>query len=522
LVERYKTGSDLTRQKKEKTMPETGLTKNKLIAELSRSSHGKLDDYVAVGKQAAAQEPEFLAHLIAWDRLKGQVRDAKVALPVVSLSVPYPDELAENSLAHMAMLGPREMLRAYRFALQLKIPGHMRQFRRLVGAWLRENEKDWRDWQRLGVQHRATLHELYALAHVTRPTRIGAVLFRGERKPEGGTARVPLPPGSIFETVAHLKDMSAQEAAGTIMNKKIPFLIAMGALGTKAKEPDLVLALINRMSSTELITNTKMLERLGVKTNPALKGAFEKGLEKAAQSKKNVLKTSRAADAIGDETLKTKLRGVQDKQLASMGVEGNWLVLGDKSGSMEHAIDVAKHVAAVLAKMVKGKVWLVFFDTVPQTIDVTGMPLDVIQNVTRFVSANGGTSIGCGLQRMLESKEELDGIAIVSDAQENTAPYFADAYKKYSEAFSKEVPVYLYRVGNQSNFYADKDLKKSMNALGFDLQEFDVPAGLDFYSLPNLVTTMRTNRYSLVDEVMASKLLRLSDVLKTQEVLVHA
>jgi hypothetical protein len=50
---------------------------------------------------------------------------------------------------------------------------------------------------------------------------------------------------------------------------------------------------------------------------------------------------------------------------------------------------------------------------------------------------------------------------------------------------------------------------------GGDVHEFDLSSGTpDYYSLPNLVATMRTNRYSLVDEIMATKLLKLSDVIK--------
>ena len=228
---------------------------------------------------------------------------------------------------------------------------------------------------------------------------------------------------------------------------------------------------------------------------------------------------------VQDEGLRTKLRGLQDKQLASMGVEGNWLVLGDKSGSMQQAIEVAKNVAATLAKMVKGKVWLTFFNTSPQTTDVTGASLDMIQKATEYVKADGGTSIGCGLQRMLDGNEEVDGIAIVSDAAENNPPLFPDVYKRYCEKLGKEVPVYLFRCRDAfPGHYATRDLAKYMKAAGQDLQEFDIQGGIDYYSLPNLVQSMRTNRYSLVDEVMATPLLKLSDVFKKTEKqeLIHA
>lgn len=500
---------------------ETGLTKNRILTELAKSPHGKFSEYVPIGTAATKQEPEFMAHLIAWNRIKGQVRDSQVALPVVSLAVPgLHEEFVENSLAHLALLGPRELLKALRFVYEVKLPSRMRSIRRLVGSYLHEKEVNTGKWDRIAIQHRGTLRELYALAHV-KPAkeRTNIVLYGRDFEKR----KQPFPQGSIFETVAQLKDMSVAEAAGQIVQRGIPFLIAMGALGKKAQDPDLVLALIGRMSPTELVTNTKMLERLGMKNNPALRGAFEKGMEKASKSKANIMKTSRAAEEVEDEGLKDKLRGMQERQIQSFGgVEGNWLVLGDRSPSMVKSVEAAKHVAATLAKMVKGKVWLIFFDSHPQTLDVTGTAFDDIVKATRHISAGGsGTSIGCGLQRMLEAQEQVDGIAIVTDGGENTSPYFAEVYKKYSLFAGKEVPVYMYQYEGD-----EPRLIRSMEEAKLDMQVFDLRHGkVDYYSIPNLVATMRTNRYSLVDEVMATKLLKLSNVLGSvqgKEVKVHA
>lgn len=491
---------------------ESGLSKNQIITELTRSPHahgmvkfkdgkaikgGSFSEYIPVGKRAAVEQPEFLAHLIAWNQRKGQVRDSKVALPVVSLlDRDFPDEFVDNSLAHIALLGPRELLRAYRFSLDAKVP-HRSRFRNLVHAYCEKNERNKAKWERVAIQHRNTLKELYALSHYDCADYARSILFDSH-----------YPDGSLFERIKNLRNMTPTEAAGTIITYGLPFLIVRGALAEKAKDPDILLALIQRMSPTELVTNSKMLEALGLNTNPALRGAYQKRLEAAAKSTKNVLKTTQAVDAVESEELKDKLRGLQEKQIAAMGVEGNWLVLADKSGSMTHAIEAARQVSATLAKMVKGKVWLVFFDTAPQTVDVTGCTLDMIQKATKYITANGGTSIGCGLQRMLEAKEEIDGIAIVSDGGENSTPRFPEVYKKYSEAFGKEVPVYLYRCMGDS-----PHLVGAMQSAGIDMQVFDLSAKMDYYSLPNLVSTMRTNRYSLVDEIMATRLLKLEEVL---------
>jgi len=497
-------------------MGEQGITKQRIFAELSKSSHGKLSEYVEIAKQAIATEGDFFQHLIAWNHIHGQVRDSKVALPVLGLAFESNLDLLDNSVAHLAKLGPRELKRAFEFVREIRPQGKMSRMDRVICAYLRQKEES-RNWDHIAIQHRAVLKALYALSRTGPGNRRVAAVISGQWKEKIGdtvvVTKLALPKGSVFEAVAKLKDMAPVEAAGTIMRYKIPFLIAMGALGFKVKETDLVMALIEQMSPTELVTNTKMLEKLGMKTNPVLRAAFEKGMEKAATSKQNTLKTTAAVEAVEDEGLKDKLRGLQKKQIAAAGgPDGNWLVLADKSGSMAAAIEIARHVSASLAQFVKGKVYLVFFDTSPMTVDVTGLSLDQIKMATRHITAGGGTSIGVGLSRMLKEKVEIDGIAIVSDGGENTAPLFADVYKKYSAFAGKDVPVYFY------DTYGDTHLTQSLNAAGIEMQKFDVRSGkVDYYSIPNLVQTMRSNPYSLVDEIMATPLVSLSEVLKDAE-----
>jgi hypothetical protein len=488
-------------------MAEQGITKQRLIAELSKSVHGSLKEYVPIGKQGVQQEGEFFQHLVAWDRTHGQIRDSKVALPIVGLAFETDEELIDNALAHIALLGPRELARAYRFGLEIRLPGKMRQLRRLVEDYLHQKEQD-KGWDHLAIQHRGTLKELYSLAHAKPEKERTNVVLYGRNFDK---TKAVLPKGSVFEVVANLKNMSPTEAAGSIMKYRIPFLIAMGALGAKAKEPDLVLALIGAMSATELTTNVKMLEKLGLKTNPALRGAFDNALAKASTSKKNTLKTTQAVEAVQDEGLKEKLRGLQAKQIAAAGgPDGDWVILADKSGSMQHAIETACHVAGSITQFVKGKVGLIFFDTSPMAVDVTGLSLDQIQKATRSFRANGGTSIGCGLNRMLVEKVAVDGIVIVSDGGDNTAPLFHDVYPKYAKFVDKDVPVYFYQLSGE----ADK-LTPYMQRAGIEMTTFDLRGSkLDYYSIPNTVKTLRSNQYSLVEEILSTPLLTLSNVLK--------
>lgn len=489
---------------------ETGLTKNQVISVLTRSPHGDLEQYWPVGMQAAAEDPAFFAHLVAWNGARGAIRDAKVALPVIALAAPAAcedAELRDNALAHIASLDPRNLVRAVRFAHgwaaprkegepekpRMRLPVPMRLIHRTVERYLRDREESPGRFERTAMQHRRSLQELYALLHIKPGAGAQKIIFEGSKL-------------GVFADLAALPNMAPDEIAGTIMRRRIPFLRAMGALGAKAKDPAVVQALIGTMSPAELVTNTKMLERLGIKTNPALRAAYEAGLQRVATSKGALLKTTAAAAAVGG-SVGEKLRGAQEKQLNAAGVEGDWLVLADKSGSMTAAIDMARHVAAVLARVALGRTHLVFFDTTVQYHEVTGKSLDEIAALTKRITAGGGTSIGVGLQYIMDKGIEVDGIAIVSDGAEHSPPRFAQVYQKYAAKIGKDVPVYLYAAKGEPN-----ELTGLCAAAGLALMEFDVRSLVDYYSLPNLIATMRTNRFGLVDEILGTPLLRLEDV----------
>ena len=114
---------------------------------------------------------------------------------------------------------------------------------------------------------------------------------------------------------------------------------------------------------------------------------------------------------------------------------------------------------------------------------------------------------------MLQEKFAADGIAIVSDGGEHNAPLFAEVYKKYVAFLDKDIPVYFYQLTGDPDY-----LTPSMHAAHIEMQTFDLRRGtVDYYAIPNMVQTMRSNQYSLVDEILATPLVALSDVLKTKE-----
>jgi len=177
---------------------------------------------------------------------------------------------------------------------------------------------------------------------------------------------------------------------------------------------------------------------------------------------------------------------------------------------MGTSIEAARVIAATLARMVKGKVHLVFFDTVPRYYDATGKTYEELTALSKTIYAGGGTSIGCGLQMMLDKKLSVDGIAVVSDGGENSPPRFPAVYQQYVDKLDVTPTVYFYQLAGDPNAFGPACVGAEIDVQLFDLRQSKV----DFYSLPNLAQTMRVGRYSLIDEVLSVPLLTLNDVLE--------
>ena len=342
-------------------------------------------------------------------------------------------------------------------------------------------------------------------------------LFGRYKNADGEWIKASYAPGSIFADIANLSKMAPPQVAATIQKWHLSPLVVSGAMaGAKAAQQDsaVVQAGMDQMSDTELVTRAKSLERKGLSRDAALKDTFRKKVAKATTSKKATLKTSVAADEVEDDGLKTMLRELQERQIqaqkdAGRGIDGNWLVLCDRSGSQAQSITLGSHVAAAITKFVSGKVWLVFMNTDVTPIEVTGKTLDEIQATTKFIFAGGGTSYGVGLQWAIEKKLDIDGIALIGDGGENSGARFHVEYARYERLFAKQPPVYFYITSGESNVFTH-----SMKAAGFTTTDFDLTSGrVDYFSLPNLVQSMSASQFGVVEKIMACPLVTLKQVL---------
>lgn len=486
-------------------------TRNKLVTTLMKIGHGDLSLYIPDGLAAAKADPELLAHFVAWNKVNGKVRDARVALPAIALRGlgKNDSDLIENALAHMLSLNPRELVRSYNFSKELtaqgfNLPAEIRRSKALENAlklYLEKREASPKWWTKTAVQHRRTLKKLYRLAHKKPSAYAQRILFDND-----------YPENSVFAKIANMKNMSAAEAAGVILSERLPFEVAVGAV-PKAKDKDVVLALLEGMTGNQLITNSQMLEKFGVMKDPILKSAYDAAMIRAKSDKRvEILKAGVASTKVSGAA-KAQLSQLQDQKLKQMAsIDGDWLILADKSGSMNEAIELARNIAGILASKVSGSVYLVFFDNVPTFYDVTGKTYEEIVNETKRMFASGGTNVACGLDYIASRGILVNGITLVSDGGENSGS-FAETYFKYCKKNEIDPPVYFYRTRGD----ADR-VSSNFKARDIQLEVFDMGSKVDYYSLPNLVMTQRASRYALFDDILAQPLLTFKDVFKQKEI----
>lgn len=509
-------------------MTETSRDRSALLGTLLKVKHRKLEEYVDDVLPGAVKDPELFAHLIAWNEANGKVRDSKVAFPVLALrtAAMLDRELTENVFAHLAKLGPRELVRAYAFNSKLSRMavdevGTIRNGQRgllqdVIQAYLRTREADKNWWTAAVVRNRTAMKTLYAVSHLKPSPRAQRVLFDRIYASD-----------LVFDGIKKLRHMTPLEAGGFILRNKIPFTVALGA-GVKLDNESVLLAIVQSMTGAELITATKQLNSLKAFKLGAVQEAYKEAVGKVAKDKRvSVGKVSRAIGAAGqsiqpdsykvDDPVEQLVKLKEKAAIAAGPIKGDWLILADRSQSMGIAVKQAVRISALLAHRVEGKVHLVFFNDTPRAFDVTGKTLDQIENDTRHVTDSGTTSIGCGLRYLADRKVGVDGIVLVSDGGENRPPWFHEEYKKLDPAPSL---IYLrlhsdldrhYRVapGTVSDQFG-LHLQKN----GITFQTWQLGEGVDDYALENIVSIIKPGSYGMLDTIMETPLVLLKDVFK--------
>ena len=366
-----------------------------------------------------------------------------------------------------------------------------RSARTAVTTYLRNREADDSWFDNCAVQARKDMKFLYAYLHIKPSARAAQILFAND--PPADSV-----PGKL-RAISKISDPAEQAKA--VIEAKIPYRIAIGAVSSVT--PAVLVALVNAMSPQELINNIGALKKRGAMEMPELKELINDKMKKAKSAKRvSATKAKIAADAAGvdDETRKA-LEDVGNEQIRSRGqITRPTAILVDKSGSMSQAIEVGKHLAAVVSGVTTSDIFVYAFNDAPQEITSKGHDLSDWEHAFRNVRSHGSTSIGSPVQAMIRKKQVVEQFVVITDAGENCTPYFATAYVAYCKEFNVKPSVVIIAVGRYST-QLESQLRQ--NDIEFDVHKF---IG-DYYSVENLVPMLaQKSKFDLVLEIMEIEL----------------
>jgi hypothetical protein len=114
-----------------------------------------------------------------------------------------------------------------------------------------------------------------------------------------------------------------------------------------------------------------------------------------------------------------------------------------------------------------------------------------------MIKADGWTSIGAPLARMARAGQYVEQLVIITDAGDNTAPLFHDAYADYVRSMNVRPTVIVIGVGGVVRSTIDR-----WRAAGIPIEFWEFKG--DYYSLPNVLHLLSAPSHAeLVEQVMA-------------------
>jgi hypothetical protein len=498
-----------------------------ILNTLLTTPHRKLDQIWPVHRSLIERDPRFYVRLAAWYSDHGDVRDHKEMF-IVALVLSTFEGHRDVGLALLRGLPPYQVVRVLDFIHGRKATRKVRpaassapkkgkaggeggstddaaapaattveefgifrnpprSLRTEIERYLREREADPEWFDSTVLVARKALKRMYALLHVAPGQRAQEILF-DERPPADSR---------LFALKQLVKAETPAEQARAILDHAIPYRVA--ATVVKQMTPTVLLALIERMSPQELINNLGALRRRGVFDNAELKALIESKLGDAKTAARvSAFKAEEAIKAGGvSAEVRQALEEVADAQVKAKGrIERPTALLIDKSGSMSLAIELGKRIGAMISAISSEALYVYAFDTVAYPVESAGADLAHWEKALQGITAGGSTSCGVAVEMMRRKKQYVEQLIMVTDEEENSAPFFVETLKKYRTELKADPNVCFVRTPGALPLLEDQCRREGITADAFQFTG-------DYYALPNLVPLLsRPSKLDLLMEIL--------------------
>jgi hypothetical protein len=476
----------------------------KILDSFLSSTHRGVEKILPFHKELLEQDPLFYGHLAVWAQENTSIRDQHEVF-LAHLFVSALEEHREAAFCLLDKFPPYQIDRiinhlkekmAYRKkGAKKKGFNPPRILRTAVKQYLAKREEAHEWFDTLAIRQRKAMLSLYSRFRIKPGERAQKILFDQD----------PPEDSRVYMVKELTKEKDPTEQAKIIVKNRIPYPVASSVI--KKMTPSVLVALIDVMSPQELLSNMGSLKKHGAFNNDQVKDLVKKKLGKAQKAKRvDVMKGKKAAEVAGvSEDLKHELQEVTEKQLKAIAIKRPTALFIDKSGSMDRAIELGKQVGAVISGGISANFYCYAFDVMAYPIEVNSDKLADWEKALQHIRAGGATAIGVPLEWMIRQKQRVEQIVIITDEQENNSPTFHDSYAKYVKQIGMKPDVVILYVENRWSSSGTLTKRCQMNDIPFD--RIAVPADLDYYSVPNILSILsRKSRVDLLMEIMMTPL----------------
>lgn len=419
-----------------------------LLRALMKVSHRDYTEGVAQLRDALMADPDLISRYCVHVSTGGSgIRD-QIDIAIITLLQAPPISPEFREAGRLLLLGSRfyniaqpyqnlnglppfRIFRIMQFIDQsdIKVP---RLLKSLARTYLHQLEEsiDWFD--SVALLNRKNLKYAYKRFHVKPSDRAQAILFDDSPPDDSKFAIIKL----------IVAEPNVNEKARMIIEHEIPYRIASTLIGKFTAAAGV--ALVSAMTPTEALNSRKWVEASGMLEMKTVKTAY---LKKVKRATKSIASADHRVSAQGtDEDVQAAVQ--EAKQVATetgKRIESDLLLLVDKSGSMQVAIDVAIKFGARIAPLCDGGLMVIAHDTEGRIIAVPHEEEDSLsawENAFKNIRAGGGTAHQRGWQRALESNFYPQAIVLITDGGENDLN-FTNAVEQYASAHQIEPHVVM-------------------------------------------------------------------------------
>lgn len=455
-------------------------------------SHGKLPELQGLHSRALGRDPLFYGHLAGWYRQHGSIRDHHELFVAHLLTSKFSDHRQHGKVL-LQHLRPYQVARVVRYTKET-LRYQTRILRSAVRFYLKRREAVPAWLEECVVRDRHSMKYLYATLRLA-PGELAEQMLFGRGAP--GRLQVV----RELQRARHVPRVQA----GLIRDHKIHFTTAMGTI--KHFTPEVLSALVSVMTPQQVINNLGFLEKRGGLACDAIRLQVEARIKEGVhEARVSDFKALVALSSIkADPDLRLRLYRMTQERLRSRGrITVPTALLVDKSGSMQACIEAGKRLAMLVSSICDATLYVEVFDHAsfsfnPQRRDLLGW-----ERAFEYVVAAGCTSIGAPVRKLMEQRVEQ--FVIVSDGEENEAPFFGPSLEEYQRRHGLRCRVIFLKVNNQESI-----LERNLANRDIDLTVYRFNG--DYYNLPNVVALLCAGaRADLVEQVMNVPLFRSVDL----------